>query len=98
MIPSKTFKSRLKLCDQLYGLKRGGGPSRLEDRKINGTCFPSKTVKVLSRDPPWMSLLVKAILEKKAKLNRLSWDTISTRPLHACRGMMSNQGKNECAK
>ena len=43
--------------------------------KLMDTCFPYKTVKMSSRDPTWMSPLVKSLLKKKVKLSRLGRDT-----------------------
>ena len=31
-------------------------------------CFPTKTVRMSSRDPPWLSSFVKELLKKKARL------------------------------
>ena len=31
-------------------------------------CFPTKTVRMSSRDPPWLSSFVKVLLKKKARL------------------------------
>ena len=31
-------------------------------------CFPSKTTRMSSRDPPWMNPLAKTLLKKKANL------------------------------
>ena len=35
-------------------------------------CFPAKTVRMSSRDPPWMTPLVKVLLKKKARLQARS--------------------------
>ena len=37
-------------------------------KRVMDECFPSKTVRMSSRDPPWMTPLAKTLLKKKAKL------------------------------
>ena len=35
--------------------------------KLMNECFPRKSIRMSSRDPPWMSPLVKSLLKKKKK-------------------------------
>lgn len=35
--------------------------------KLMNECFPSKSIRMSSRDPPWMSPLVKSLLKKKTR-------------------------------
>ena len=37
-------------------------------KRVMDECFPSKTMRMSSRDPPWMNPLVKTQLKKKANL------------------------------
>ena len=38
--------------------------------KLMNECFPSKSIRMSSRDPPWMSPLVKSLLKKKKTRSR----------------------------
>ena len=37
-------------------------------KRVMDECFPSKTMRMSSRDPPWMNLFAKIVLRNKANL------------------------------
>ena len=42
--------------------------------KLMNECFPHKSIRMSSRDPPWMSPLVKSLLKKKKKIPKRRWE------------------------
>ena len=59
------FQRSMNMCESVDSAANCLQP---ELHCLTEQCFPTKTVRMFSRDPPWLSSLVKVLLMKKARL------------------------------